>query len=66
MYYARVKVGGKLVRRSLKTDVYSKALLRLNDFLKQQRSAPPRRVDAPITFADAGYALSRLCKPGTT
>ncbi|HPY31364.1 MAG TPA: site-specific integrase [Verrucomicrobiota bacterium] len=53
MYYARVKVGGKLVRRSLKTDVYSKALLRLNDFLKQQRSAPPRRVDAPITFADA-------------
>ena len=37
MYYARVKVGGKLVRRKLKTDVYSKALLRLGDFLKEQR-----------------------------
>jgi integrase len=53
MYYARVKVCGKLVRRRLKTDVYSKALLRLNDFLNQQRSAPPRSVNAPITFADA-------------
>jgi hypothetical protein len=43
MYYARVKVAGKLVRRKLKTDIYSKALLRLGDFLKKQRSTVPRK-----------------------
>jgi integrase len=53
MYYARVKVGGKLVRRKLKTDVYSKALLRLGDFLKEQRSKAPRSDNAPTTFAQA-------------
>jgi integrase len=53
MYYARVKVGGKLVRRKLKTDVYSKALLRLGDFLKEQRSKAPRSDNAPTTFAQS-------------
>lgn len=53
MYYARVKVAGKLVRRKLKTDVYSKALLRLGDFLKEQRSTVPRSDNAPTTFAQA-------------
>lgn len=53
MYYARVKVYGKLVRRKLKTDVYSKALLRLGDFLKDQRTKIPRSDNAPIKFAEA-------------
>lgn len=38
MYYARVKIYGKLVRRKLKADGYSKARLRLDDFLKAQRT----------------------------
>ena len=53
MYYARVKIAGKLVRRKLQTDVYSKALLRLGDFLKEQRSKAPRRETDPTTFAQA-------------
>ena len=53
MYYARVKVGGKLVRRKLRTDGYSKALLRLGDFLKEHRAKAPRSDQAPATFAQA-------------
>ncbi len=53
MYDARVKAGGKLVRRKLRTDIYSKALLRLGDFLKEQRSKAPRSDNAPTTFAEA-------------
>jgi hypothetical protein len=53
MYYARVEVCGKLVRRKLKTDVYSKVLLRLGDFLKEQRSKAPRSDNSPTTFAQA-------------
>ncbi|MGO9478910.1 MAG: tyrosine-type recombinase/integrase [Limisphaerales bacterium] len=36
-YYARLRVKGKLIRRSLKTDVMSVAKLRLGDFEKQER-----------------------------
>jgi len=36
-YYARFRVKGKLVRKSLKTDVLSVAKLRLSDFEKQER-----------------------------
>jgi integrase len=36
-YYARLRVKGKLIRRSLKTDVLSVAKLRLGDFEKQER-----------------------------
>ena len=52
MYYARVKVYGKLVRRKLTTDVYSQALLRLGDSLKDQRSKAPRSANAPTTVAE--------------
>jgi integrase len=41
-YYARFRVQGKLVRKSLKTDVLSVAKLRLSDFEKQER----RRAEA--------------------
>jgi integrase len=37
IYYARLRVKGKLIRRSLKTDVLSVAKLRLSDFEKQER-----------------------------
>jgi hypothetical protein len=35
-YYARVRVKGKLIWKSLKTDTLSVAKLRLGDFLKQE------------------------------
>jgi integrase len=37
IYFARIRVAGKLIRRSLKTDVLSVAKLRLGDFDKQER-----------------------------
>ncbi len=36
-YYARLRVAGKLIRKSLKTDVISVAKLRLGDLEKQER-----------------------------
>ena len=45
-YYGRIKVGRKLIRESLKTDVWTTAKLRLTDFLKQQQEAHSR-VEAP-------------------
>src|SRR5947199_52926 len=37
-YYAYFKVGGKLYRRSLGTDVYTVAKLRLGDVIAEQRA----------------------------
>lgn len=48
IYYACVKVYGKLVRRKLNTNVYSKALLRLSDFLKENNAALPHAVPMPL------------------
>ncbi len=50
-YYARVKVRGKIIRRSLDTDVFSTAKLRLLDFLKERRETISPA--APPTFAEA-------------
>lgn len=50
-YYARVKVRGKIIRRSLDTDVFSTAKLRLLDFLKERREAI--NPAAPPTFPEA-------------
>ena len=36
-YYGRIKVGGKLIRESLKTKVWTTAKLRLVDFLKENQ-----------------------------
>ena len=36
-YYGRIKVGGKLIRESLKTQVWTTAKLRLVDFLKENQ-----------------------------
>jgi integrase len=42
-YYARLRVKGKLIRRSLKTDVLSVAKLRLSDFKKHERQVAESR-----------------------
>src|SRR5208283_4369766 len=42
-YYARLRVKGKLIRRSLKTDVLSVAKLRLSDFEKNERQGAENR-----------------------
>jgi hypothetical protein len=54
-YYGRIKVGGKVIRESLKTTVWTTAKLRLTDFLKGQqeargRVAPPRLSEALALF----------------
>jgi hypothetical protein len=38
-YFARVRVSGKLIRKSLHTDILSVAKLRLADFVKEEREA---------------------------
>jgi len=42
-YYARLRVKGKLIRRSLKTDLISVAKLRLSDFEKVERQGAENR-----------------------
>jgi hypothetical protein len=39
MYFCRIRVRGKLIRKSLKTDVLSVAKLRLSDKEKEHRQA---------------------------
>ena len=46
VYFARVRVQGKLVRRSLNTTVLSVAKLRLGDFEKSQRQAAESQTEA--------------------
>ncbi|MGP8239910.1 MAG: hypothetical protein ACLQVW_31455 [Limisphaerales bacterium] len=41
-YYGRIKVGGKLIRESLQTDVWTTAKLRLTDFLKKHQETRTR------------------------
>ncbi len=42
-YFARVRVEGKLIRKSLDTSVLSVARLRLGDFIKEQRALPAKK-----------------------
>jgi hypothetical protein len=46
-YFARLRVRGKLIRRSLKTDVISVAKLRLSDLEKSERAAAESLKSAP-------------------
>lgn len=48
MYFDRVKVVGKTIRRKLDANVYTTAKLRRPDFLKAQRSTPK---EVPIAEA---------------
>jgi hypothetical protein len=54
-YYGRIKIGGKIIRESLKTDVWTTAKLRLTDFLKEHQEArchlpPPMFTEAVDLF----------------
>ena len=56
VYFARAKVGGKLIRQSLKTDVLSIAKLRLQDLLAGEQKKTERRKTIAVgkmTFGDA-------------
>ena len=56
IYFARAKVGGKLIRRSLKADKLSVAQFRLNDLLKLEHGQLEARVAAgkgKMTFGEA-------------
>jgi hypothetical protein len=55
-YYARIRVRGKLIWKSLKTDRISVAKLRLGDFHKEERQraeATKAVARGKMTFADA-------------
>ena len=55
-YYARIRVRGKLIWKSLKTDRISVAKLRLGDFHKEERQRAAARTAVArgkMTFADA-------------
>jgi integrase len=56
IYFARFRVKGKLIRRSLKTSQISVAKLRLGDLEKQERQRSEHQAavaDGTMTFADA-------------
>lgn len=56
VYFARAKIGGKLIRQSLKTNVLSIAKLRLRDLLgaEQQSNARQKHIESgKMTFDDA-------------
>lgn len=57
IYFARAKVGGKLIRQSLKTDRLSVAQLRLNDLLQKERSRVEARAEAGKGRMTVGDAL---------
>lgn len=50
-YFGKLKVNGKQIRQSLKTDVFTTAKLRLGDFIKEHRRKAARPVSG--TFAEA-------------
>src|SRR5205814_1609128 len=55
-YFARIRVGGKLIRRSLKTNVLSVAKLRLGDLDKKERQLAEHQTsttDGRMSFGDA-------------
>ena len=54
MYFARIEIHGKVIRQSLKTDVWTTVKLRLMDFLKEHQQA--RGVVVAPTFNEAVIA----------
>ena len=55
-YFARIRIGGKLIRRSLKTKVLSVAKLRLGDLEKKERQLVEHHTtstDGRMSFGDA-------------
>ena len=58
-YYGRIKVGGKTIRESLNTDVWTTAKLRLHDFLKKQK-LDSERIVAPLFTEAVGWFKQEL------
>ncbi len=56
-YYGRIKVGGKIIRETLDTNVWTTAKLRLTDFLKKHQEI--RQRIAPPKFSEAAEAFKR-------
>jgi hypothetical protein len=52
LYFARLKVNGKLIRRGLKANTFDEAKLALHDFVSKEQKR--RHVTgAPVTFGEA-------------
>jgi len=61
VYFARVRIGGKLIRRSLETTVLEVAKPRLAGLVKKEREkldSAGRLVGGKMTFADAAHLYS--------
>jgi len=58
LFYARVQVNGKNIRKSLKAKTWSTAKLRLQDFLNRQVTAPPDVEALPFAAAVQTYEAS--------
>jgi integrase len=70
VYYGRVKVNGKVIRLSLKSDVFTTAKLRLADFLNDHLAGRSVNGDAPTFKTAKELFLADLesnpgCKPKT-
>jgi integrase len=61
-YYARIRVRGKLIWKSLKTDRISVAKLRLSDFHKGERQRATALVRGKMTFGNALSAYKQQRK----
>ena len=67
-YFVRVRIGGKLIVESLKTNVFTVAKLRLADFIKERRqfqSQKDERVSGKMTFGSALDAYRDQLKKNT-
>ena len=56
IYFARVRVAGKLIRQTLKTDVFPVTQIRLADLIQEQRKAAEAgqfSSNGKMSFADA-------------
>ena len=66
VYFARVRVGGKLIHKSLRTDKISVAQLRLNDLTKEERENLEARAEAArgrMAFREARASTAPSSKP---
>jgi len=58
-YFARIKIRGRISRESLETTVWTDALLKLVDFLKEKQSANDAKEEAKVSFEEATQLLKK-------
>ena len=58
IYFARVRIKGKLFRKSLETDVVSVARLRLVDFIKEKRQDDSGAIPGHYEKMTVGQCIS--------